>query len=71
MASIMDLKWKLNVYIKGLAYGDGIKQWETIKNEDMASSTVSTESVFINAAVDAHKVQDVATFDIPGACTQK
>ena len=34
------------------------------KNKDAASPTVSTESVFMQVVVDAHKGWDVATFDI-------
>ena len=37
------------------------------KKEDVASPKVSTESVFITAAVDAHEGHDVATFDITGS----
>ena len=71
MESLMLLKENRNGDIKGRACMEDRKNRETIKKEDADSHTVSTESVFINAAVDAHKVQDVATFDIPGACTQK
>ena len=37
------------------------------KKEDSASPTVSTEALFITAAIEAHKNCKVACFDIPGA----
>ena len=66
MESLMFLKEKRNVDIKGCACADGRKKWEIMKKEDGASPTVSTESVFITAVMYAHEGWYVAIFDIPG-----
>jgi hypothetical protein len=68
ISSLMFLKEKQDKSIKGRACADGRKQhndWPT--KQDSTSPTVSTESVFITAMIDAHKERDVGCFDIPGA----
>jgi len=46
-------------------------QREYIRKEDVASTTVATDSKFITGAIDAYQQQDVAFLDLPGAflCT--
>jgi hypothetical protein len=60
LGSLMFLKEKRNDEIKGRACVDGRKQHKTINKEDAASPTVATESVFIAAAIKAHKGRHVA-----------
>ena len=55
--------------VKVWAVADGSKE-RTLpgyKKEDGASPTVSTDSIMITAAIDAHEWRNFATIDIPGA----
>ena len=49
---------------------DGCKQRDKILKHESASPTVSTESVFLTAVVDAHEGQVVKIIDEPGAFMQ-
>ena len=55
--------------LKSRACADGSTQRRRpgYKKEDSTSPTISTEAVFITAAIEAHENRKVACFDIPGA----
>jgi len=67
LASLMFLKEKRDKTIKARMCADGQKQRGDWTKQESTSPTVSTESVFITAVVDAHEERDVACYDIPGA----
>ena len=60
------LKEKYNRDIKGRALVDVRNHKETINKEQIYSTTVATESVFLTAAVNSHEGPFVVAFDIPG-----
>ena len=64
---LMFLKQKRCGKIKCRAVTDGRKQREGSKKSDVTSPTASTESVLINAAMDAMEGRYVAVIDAPGA----
>jgi hypothetical protein len=64
---MMFLKEKRDGSIKERACANGRKQRETATPGDVASPTVSVESVMITAAVEAHEGCDVAVVDVPRA----
>ena len=66
----MFLKRKRCGKIKGRGCADGRKQRAYIQKEDAASPTVTTESVFLTAVIDALEGWDVAIVDVPGAFMQ-
>ena len=54
--------------IKGGTYADGSKQKRYLKEEESVSlPTVSLEGIVCTLIIDAHKGQDVITFDVLGA----
>ena len=65
LAYLMYLKKKSTDRIKGRGCADGRKQRQHIPKNEATSPTVSTETVFISAAIDAHEGRDVAIIDIP------
>jgi hypothetical protein len=67
IASLMFLKEKRNGDIKGRACADGRKQREDFTKQDATSPTVSVDSIFLTAIIEAQEGRDVACFDIPGA----
>jgi len=67
LASLMFLKEKRDKTVKARMCADGRKQRGDWTKQESTSPTVSTESVFITAVVDAHEERDVACYDIPGA----
>jgi hypothetical protein len=67
LSSLIFLKEKLNGTIKARKCVDGSKQREHYAKEETTSPTVGTNSLFITAAINAHKEHDVATADLPGA----
>ena len=67
IASLMFLKEKRDGEIKGRTCADGRKQREEFSKEDATSPTVSTESIFLTALIEALEGRDVACFDIPDA----
>ena len=66
---LMFLVEKRDGRIKSHACADGSvqKRRPGYVKEDSASPTVSTEAVFITAAIEAHENCNMACFDIPGA----
>jgi hypothetical protein len=67
IASLMFLKEKRDGTVKGRACADGRKQREEFTKQDATSPTVSVDSVFLTALIEAQEERDVACFDIPGA----
>ena len=66
----MFLKRKRCGTVKGRGCADGRKQRRYIPKEDASSPTVTTESVFLTALIDATENREVAVVDIPGAFMQ-
>jgi hypothetical protein len=64
LASLMFLKEKRDQLVKARMCADGRGQRG---KQDTTSLTVSTESVFITAVIDAHEGRDIACSNIPGA----
>eukprot|EP00981_Chlorochromonas_danica_P002811 scaffold545_cov191-Ochromonas_danica.AAC.1 len=60
------LKVKRDGRVKGRIVADGSKQ-ERSMSTSVSSPTVSSEAVFITAAVEAHEMRHVVTVDIEGA----
>ena len=69
-AMLMLLSEKSNGKIKGRGVYNGTPTREWFTKEDAASPTVSMESIFLCATVDAHEEHDVMTNDIPNAFIQ-
>jgi hypothetical protein len=68
LSSLIFLKEKANGDIKSRTCINGAPQRVYIKKEeDAASPTASTDSVFMIGAVNAHERRDVVTADLPGA----
>ena len=53
--------------MKGRACANGRKQREYIEKEEVTSTMVVLDSIFITAAVEAHKIRDVAVIVLPDA----
>lgn len=66
VSSLMFLKEKHDESIKARFCADGQKQCSDWTKQDTTSPTVSTESIFLTAIIDAHERRDVACFNIPG-----
>jgi hypothetical protein len=60
LASLMLLKEKRDKSVKARMCADGRKQRGDLMKPESTSPTVSTESVFITAVIEAHVRQDVA-----------
>ena len=56
--------------VKGRCVYNGKPTRDWISREEVASPTVSSESVFITSAVDAKEERDVMSLDIPNAFIQ-
>jgi hypothetical protein len=67
ISSLMFLKEKRDKSIKGRFCADGRKQRGDWTKQETTSLTVSNESVFLAAVIDAHEGRDVGFYDIPGA----
>ena len=67
ISSLMFLKEKRDKTVKGQFCADGRKQRGDWTKQESTSPTVSTESVFLTAVIDAHERRDVGCYDIPGA----
>lgn len=67
LASLLFLKKKRDGKIKARACADRREQRETTAQDEAVSPTVSIESVFVTATIDAKEGQDVAVIDLPGA----
>jgi hypothetical protein len=70
MNGIMFLAEKHDKRIKGQFVYNGKPSRAWHDREDTASPTVSTESLFITAAIDAHENRDVMTCNLPNAFCQ-
>ena len=70
LAYLMFLKRKCCGKIKGRGCVDGRKQCNKISKHESTSPTVSTESVFLSAVIDAHDQCMVKVVDVPGAFMQ-
>ena len=68
--SFMFLTEKRDGSVKGRLVYNGAGTRSYITKEDSASPTVSTESLFITSAIDAHEGRDVLTADVPNAFVQ-
>ena len=68
--SFMFLTEKRDGSVKGRLVYNGAGTRSYITKEDSASPTVSTESLFITSAIDAHERRDVLTADVPNAFVQ-
>jgi len=64
---LMYLKEKRCGKIKARGCADGRKQREYKTKDETSAPTVSTEALFLTAAIDAHERRKVITVDIPGA----
>jgi hypothetical protein len=67
LSSLLFLKEKHTVKVKGRACINGAPQIECIPKEEAALPTVSTESIFIAAVIAANKKRRVCYNDIPSA----
>jgi hypothetical protein len=67
---IMFLKEKRCGKIKGRGCADGRPQHDYMTKEDTSSPTVATKALMLSCMIDATKLRDVATCDIPGAFMQ-
>ena len=69
LQNIMMLTQKRNGRIKACGSVDGFTQRndKKYKKENNASQTVRTNSVLISCTIDAHKEQDIAVINVPGA----
>ena len=67
LEAIMTVKHKREDTIKGCMCADGRKRRGTMHKEETASSTVSTESVFITAALESMERRRTCAVDLPGA----
>ena len=67
LLSLLFLKEKRTVDIKGRACINGAPQRSYIPKEDAASPTVSMESTFITASITAHERRVVRCYDVPSA----
>ena len=67
ISSLMFLKEKRDKTVKGRFCADVRKQRGDWTKQESTSPTVSTESVFLTAVIDAHERRDVGCYDIP--CT--
>jgi hypothetical protein len=63
----MYLKQKRNGQIKGRGCADGRKQRVYKTKEETSSPTVSTEAMFLTAAINAKERRRVMSIDVPGA----
>jgi hypothetical protein len=67
LRSLMFLKRKRNNILKSRFVADGSTQLRNLSAVDPSSPTVSTEALFITAAIDAVERRKVATADVEGA----
>ncbi len=66
----MFLTEKCTGEVKARACADGSVQRQHIAKEEAAAPTVTSEAIFVQATIYAHKNRDTATCDIPGAFLQ-
>jgi hypothetical protein len=69
LESLMSIIKKHNGRVRAHAVTDGSKErcQPRYKKEDGASPTIAPDSIMITGTINAHKHQDIATVDIPGA----
>jgi hypothetical protein len=67
LSSLMHLKKKRNGKIKGRSCAGDRPQRKVFTKDEVASPTVTTESVLITTTIDVFEDRDVATVDLPGA----
>ena len=67
LSALLFLTEKRDKSIKARACADRRKQHQWTSKNDAASTTVSTQAIFMTGAIDAHEGCDVATMDLPGA----
>ena len=70
LAYLMFLKRKSCGKVKGRGCADSRKQRAYIAKEESTAPMVSTEAVFLTAAIDALENREVAVLDVPGAFMQ-
>ena len=70
LASLMFLTEKRTGELKARACANGSVQHQHIPKEEATAPTVTTEAIFVQSTIFAHKKRDVATCDIPGAFLQ-
>ena len=68
---LMYLKQKRCGRIKARGCADGRKQRVYKGKDETSSPTVSTKALFLSCIIDAQEGRQVATVDIPGACTPR
>ena len=62
------IKQKIDGKIKGIIFADGSKQKRyLVKDESVASPTISLESLFTTLVVDSYEENGIVIFDIPVA----
>jgi hypothetical protein len=67
LEAIITVKHKRADTVEGSMCADGRKQRGTMRKEETASPTVSTDSVFITAAMEATERRRTCVVDLPGA----
>jgi hypothetical protein len=67
LSSLIFLKEKRNGDIKARSCANGSVQREHVAKDEVASPTVSLESVFVTSTIDAREGREVVVIDIPGA----
>jgi len=70
MQSLMYVTEKRDGRMKGRMVYDGSKTRSWIDADDAASPTVSQESIFLTATIDAYEDRDIMTADVPNAFIQ-
>ena len=70
MPAVNLIKEKWDGQIKGRTCADGSRQRRYLKqDESVASPTASLESLIMSLLIDTYEERDVATYDVPGACS--
>ena len=67
LTSLMFLTEKRSGKIKARACANGSVQRKHVAKEEATAPTVTSEAIFVQATIYAHKSRDVATCDLPGA----
>jgi hypothetical protein len=63
----MFLSKKCSGEVKACACANGSTQHTHVAKEEATAPTVTSQAIFIQCTIFAHKQQDVASCDIPGA----
>jgi hypothetical protein len=67
LTSLIFLKEKRDGNVKARSCANGSVQREHVAKEEAAAPTVTLESVFVTATIDAKEKQEVVTIDVPEA----